>query len=90
MARKARHGVAVLDAPDIAHKEANLQLRYQLAGSKEAHEKRYQGLDHLHYERQWVAQAMHNATLSSVDVSDQDIQGYANAPSRFNVFARRT
>ncbi|MFG1930080.1 class I SAM-dependent methyltransferase [Mycobacterium sp. NPDC048908] len=88
MAKKARHGVAVLDVPDIAHREANLQLRYQLAGSKEAHEKRYSGLDHLHYEREWVVQAIHNAGLSSVDVRDLDIQGYANAPSRFSVYAQ--
>lgn len=90
MATKARHGVAILDLPDIVHKEANLQLRYQAAGSKEAHEKHYQGLDHLFYERDWVVQAMHTAGLQSVDVSDQNIEGYANAPSRFNVFARRT
>jgi len=90
MTRKSRNGVAVLDVPDIAHREANLQLRYQLAGSREAHEKRYQGLDHLHYEREWVVQEMQNAGLSSVEVGDLDIQGYANAPSRFNVFAWRT
>jgi hypothetical protein len=55
-----------------------------------AHEERYQGLDHLHYEREWVVQAMQNAGLASVEVSDLDIKGYANAPSRFNAFAWRT
>lgn len=90
MARKARNGVAVLDLPDVAHREANLQLRYQLAGSREAYEKRYEGLDHLHYERDWVMRVMQNAGLSSVEIGDQDIQGYVNAPSRFNVSAWRT
>ncbi len=90
MVNKARNGIAVLDLPDVAHREANLQLRYQLAGSREAYEQRYEGLDHLHYERDWVTQEMRNAGLSSVEVGKQDIQGYANAPSRFNVFAWRT
>lgn len=90
MVNKARKGVAVLDLPDVAQREANLQLRYELAGSREAYEKRYEGLDHLHYDRDWVAQAMRNAGSSSVVVGNQDIHGYANAPSRFNVFAWRT
>jgi SAM-dependent methyltransferase len=90
MVEKARHGVAILDLPDIAHKEANLQLRYQVAGGKEAHEARYKGLDHLYYEREWIVQALNNVGLSSVDVGDQDIEGYANAPARFNVFARQS
>ena len=89
MAEKARHGVAILDLPDLVHKEANLQLRYQVAGSKEEYEKRFSGLDHLFYERDWMVQLMKTAGLQSVDVSDQNIAGYPNGLSRFNVFARR-
>ena len=87
MAEKARHGVAILDIPDIIHREADLRLRYEVAGSKEAYEERYRGLDHLFYERQWVVQAVRNAGLSVVDVSDQNREGCRSSPARFNVFA---
>lgn len=84
---KARRGVAILDSPDLAHKEETLALRYRTAGGKEEYERRYAGLDHLYFDRDWFAQAFRNAGAASVEIRDQQIQGYANAAGRFNVFA---
>jgi trans-aconitate methyltransferase len=85
---KARRGVAILDSPDLAHKEETLALRHHTAGGKEEYERRYKGLDHLYFDRDWFAQAFWSAGATSVEVYDQQIQDYANAAGRFNVFAR--
>jgi SAM-dependent methyltransferase len=89
MAAKGSHGVAILDIPDIAHKDACLSLRYQVEGSKEAYEEKYRGLHHQFYDREWLVSALQKAGTFSVDVQDQKIEEYANAASRFNVIARR-
>lgn len=88
MVAKARRGIAILDNPDLAHKEETLALRYQVAGSKEEYEKRYQGLDHLYFDRNWFARLLESAGATSVVIRDQEIQDYGNAAGRFNVFAR--
>jgi SAM-dependent methyltransferase len=88
MVGKARRGLAILDNPDLAHKEETLALRYQVAGSKAEYEKRYHGLDHLHFDRDWFAQLLRKAGATSVVVRDQEIQDYGNAAGRFNVLAR--
>ena len=88
MVAKARRGIAILDNPDLARKEETLALRYQVAGSKEEYEKRYQGLDHLYFDRNWFARQLESAGATSVLIRDQEIQDHGNAAGRFNVFAR--
>jgi len=88
MLAKARRGIAILDNPDLAHKEETLALRYHVAGSKQEYEKRYQGLDHLYFDRNWFARLLERAGATSVVLRDQEIQNYGNAAGRFNVFAR--
>lgn len=90
MMQKARRGVAILDNPDRALKHETLALRYKIAGGKSEYEKRYDGLDHLYFDRDWFVQVLWNAGASSVAIRDQDIQGYANAAGRFNAFALLT
>jgi 2-polyprenyl-3-methyl-5-hydroxy-6-metoxy-1,4-benzoquinol methylase len=87
MASKARRGIAILDNPDLTHREETLALRYQVAGGKAEYEKRYDGLDHLYFDRDWFAQQLRAAGATSVAISDQQIRGYGNAAGRFNVFA---
>ena len=89
MVDKARLGVAILDNPDLAHKERTLALRYQVAGGKAEYEKRYDGLDHLYFDRDWFARVLREAGAASVVIRDQEIRGYANADGRFNVFAHK-
>jgi SAM-dependent methyltransferase len=90
MVCKARRGLAILDNPDLAHKEDTLALRYRIAGGKLEYEKRYNGLDHLYFDRDWFVQTLRKADATSVVIRDQEIRGYANAAGRFNVFARLT
>ena len=56
--------------------------------SKAEHEKRYHGLDHLYFDRDWFAQALRKAGATSVVIRDQEIPDYANGAGRFNVFAQ--
>ncbi len=46
------------------------------------------GVDHLFYDRGWMFRALAEIGASAVQIEDQKIADYANAPYRFNVFAR--
>jgi trans-aconitate methyltransferase len=87
MVGKARRGIAILDNPDLAHREETLALRYQVAGGKAEYEERYRGLDHLYFSRDWFAQRLLQVGAASVVIRDQEIKHYGNAAGRFNVFA---
>ncbi len=86
MVRKARRAVAVLDVPDAATQAAALAERERVAGGPAAYAERYAGLDHRYYEREWLAEALRARGLSRVHVEGEDIQGYGNAPYRFNAW----
>ncbi len=86
MVEKARRVVAVLDVPDLARREEDLAYRRKLAGGEAAHAARYAGLDHVYYDRAWLADALRARGLVDVSVEDQAIDGYGNAPFRFNAW----
>lgn len=86
MVAKARRAVAVLGVPDAAAKDEALARRRELAGSDEAYDARYRGLDHLYLERDWLAGRMAAAGLVDVTVEAQGIDGDENATFRFNCF----
>lgn len=86
MVTKARHAVAILDLPDAATREADLERRTRLAGGAEAYAERYAGLDQRYYDRDWVADALRARGLVDVHTEGQSIEGYANAPYRFNAW----
>jgi hypothetical protein len=86
MALKARHVVAVLDLPDLARREADLDYRERLAGGRAAYLARYAGLDHRYYDRERMSAALRARGLVGVHVEDQNIEGYGNAPFRFNAW----
>jgi SAM-dependent methyltransferase len=88
MARKAIRAVAVLDVPDLATAAEALAGRQERLGGAAAYAERYGGLDHLSFDREWMAEAMRDAGLTDIVIEDQQIADYANAKYRFNVFAR--
>ncbi|MEV6258574.1 class I SAM-dependent methyltransferase [Nocardia sp. NPDC051929] len=87
MAAKARHGVAILDIPDVVKADAAHRFRVEAAGGRAAYLSRYQGLDHLYYRREWIHSELAKAGLTNIEVDDQTIDGYGNAPYRFNAIA---
>ena len=84
MIRKARAVVAVLDVPDAARKAECLTERRKALGAS-AYRKKYAGLDHLFFDRNWFAEAARRADMT-MRVEDQCIPGYAHNSFRFNVF----
>ena len=86
MAMKARGAVAVFDLPDIARREEALTVRIDSAGGSEAYSDRYQGLDHLHYGRDWIEDALRACGLTHVATADQNLPQYANGRFRFNAW----
>src|SRR3712207_1629798 len=86
MVTKARRAVAILDVPDRATRDAALRYRRALAGGDAVYAARYKGLKHLFYDRAWLAETLHACGLIDVRVVDQDLDGYGNAPFRFNAW----
>lgn len=86
MVGKARRVVAVLDVPDAATRDEDLAHRRERAGGPAAYARRYEGLDHLYYDRAWFADALRARGLEGVRIEDQAIDGYGNAPYRFNAW----
>lgn len=86
MAERARRVVAVLDVPDRATRDDDLAYRHERAGGLDAYAARYAGLDHLYYDRAWFAEALRARGLEDVRIEDQAMEGYGNAPYRFNAW----
>lgn len=87
MTAKARRAVAILDIPDQAKQAAALKYRIASAGGETAYADRYEGLDHLHYPRSWIARSLQEAGLTDIQIADQSLPGYGNASFRFNGWA---
>jgi trans-aconitate methyltransferase len=85
MVRKARRGVMVLDVPDLARRAEAIEIRRRMAGD-EAHARKYDGLEHLYFDRSWFQAALADLGVTSVQIADQQLDGYANAAHRYNVF----
>ena len=85
MVGKARRGVMVLDVPDVALREKAIEERRRLGGG-EAYERKYDGLAHLYYPRDWFESRLARLGVARVEIAGQQMDGYANAAHRFNVF----
>ena len=88
MARKASRGVLVLDVPDLAKHEATETARRRRIGDA-AYAAKYAGLSHLYIDKAWFETALRELGFGRIRIEDQAITGYANAASRYNVFAWR-
>ena len=89
MVLKARTGIAVLDIPDASKQQAALAFRQGSLGPAEYAE-RYEGLQHLSMDKEWLEALLPELGLTRWKIEDQAIEGYGNAPYRFNLFAWKT
>jgi trans-aconitate methyltransferase len=83
MLAMARKGVAILDVPDLERRDAAEAARRAALPPGE-YEARYRGLEHRYYSREWFA-ALAARYGWQIDVAEQWLAGYGNAPYRFNV-----
>ncbi|MBT4519388.1 MAG: class I SAM-dependent methyltransferase [Halieaceae bacterium] len=84
MARCARRCIAVLDINDLSQREEALTTRRD-ALSQEEYERKYDGLDHLFFDKDWFETWAKSRGLV-LKIEDQDIPGYINSSFRYNVF----
>ena len=87
MLAMAGKGAAILDVPDAA-RQAAAEAARRGALPPGDYEARYRGLQHRYYAREWFSwiAARHGW---QVDIADQWLAGYGNAPHRFNVIFKR-
>jgi hypothetical protein len=85
MVQKARHGVMILDVPDLAKRDEAMALRRRMAG-EEVYAQKYEGLNHLYFDKAWFETNLAALGVRRMRIEDQQIQGYANSTYRFNVF----
>lgn len=86
MVAKSVRAVAIFDLPDQAVKEAALAYRRDSAGGDVSYAARYEGLDHCYFDRSWVVDILQRFGLTDVQIADQDLANYGNAPYRFNAW----
>jgi trans-aconitate methyltransferase len=86
MRANAKRVVAVLDVPDRAKQAEAIAYRQRVAGGPQAYAKRYAGLEHRYYDRDWMAETLSAVGLVDVRVEDQSFEGYGNNPYRFNAW----
>jgi len=79
----SRKGIGIFDVPDLSRKEESIKERMKTLGEPE-YEKKYKGLDHLYYSKDWFSGIL--GENARVEVLDQFMGGYGNSKFRFNVF----
>ncbi len=84
MVSRATRAVAILDLADAARRAEDLRRRVRAAGGEAAYARRYAGLEHLYYDREWTVGLLEASGLSDVRCETQSLDGYGNAPFRFN------
>jgi len=87
MLEKAKYSVAVLEVSDIEMKEEALNMRRSCMSEEEYH-KKYDGLDHLYYSKNWFLE-LANELNCDIQISQQNIRNYPNNAFRFNVFMNK-
>jgi cyclopropane fatty-acyl-phospholipid synthase-like methyltransferase len=88
MIKKSKVAVAIMEIPDLKTKFESETLRRDTL-SVEAYEKKYAGLEHTYYERDWFKQqaALHGCTC---EVFDGCVPNYAQNKFRFGVLIKKT
>ena len=87
MIRKSLKTIAILDVPDIALKDESERERSKSLSEAE-YKKKYAGLDHLHFKREWFFDLL-GKDHAHIDIFDQDIKNYGNSKFRFNVVIKK-
>lgn len=83
MVEKAKKAIIVLDVPDLTKKTECENLRRKQYPPGE-YEKKYQGLNHLYYPKDWFREQSLSLKCSQIHIFDQNIKGYFNSKFRFN------
>lgn len=86
---RAEKGVAILDVPDAALKEQSEAARRGAMPAGE-YERKYAGLEHRYYERDWFRQQAARYGMAAEFHSQAELfTSYGNTPFRFTVVMRR-
>ena len=84
MVSKSTKCIAVLEINDLAQKEKSMMIRKGCMSDQE-YERKYKGLEHLYFERDWFRCFAEKNNLR-VEIQQQDINNYQNNQYRFNVY----
>jgi SAM-dependent methyltransferase len=86
MYSSANKAIAILDVPDLSKKEHAERKRRDIM-SIEEYQNKYDGLNHLYYDKNWFIRQIEVMGFTKYLIEDQSIEGYENSNYRFNVFA---
>jgi ubiquinone/menaquinone biosynthesis C-methylase UbiE len=89
MVGAARRAVLILDLPDHDRREQAEASRSAAFSDPVEYATRYKGLAHQYYRRSELVEWLTAEGCSPVVAEDVDIEGYANAPYRFNVYGMK-
>ncbi len=81
MLKKANRFVYILDIPDIKTSAASQKMRADKLSTEE-YEKKYAGLPHTYYDRDWFLSIAHRQNLRC-EITNQSIPNYAQNEFRF-------
>lgn len=84
MISKANKAIAILEISDNEYKHESLKVRKENMTEEEYNE-RYEGLNHLYYDKQWFIDIAKRYNLK-IEIEQQNIRNYKNNAYRFNVF----
>jgi len=87
MILKARKAIAILEIPDLAKREESERAR-RAALPEGEYDKKYKGLQHLYFERDWFTQFSDKSGYK-IEIFDQNVEGSQNSQFRFNVVMKK-
>lgn len=87
MIQKAKIAVAIMEVPDLHTKTESETLRRDLL-SQEEYEKKYAGLEHTYYDRDWFKNQA-TALGCSCETFDGCVPGYAQNKFRFGAIIKK-
>ena len=84
MLGKMTHGVAILEVPDLASKEASEKIR-QAAMTEQEYIEKYKGLEHTYFDRDWFLENI-DSKIFDCSVIEGCVPNYQQSEFRYNVF----
>ena len=84
MIEKSKYCIAILEVNDSNKKEESMKLRKGYL-TEEEYKDRYDGLEHLYYEKDWFIDIATEYGLK-IEIVQQNINNYKNNMYRYNVF----
>ncbi len=87
MIQKSNKKIAIFDVNDKTKESIYHEIRMQKL-SKEEYEKKYEGLEHLFFEKSWFEDIAKEFNLK-IKIQDQNFKEYLNSNLRFNVIMEK-